>query len=379
MSSPHPCTTLLDHFAEIPDPRTARTPVHPLPTIIGIAILAVICGADTYNDIEDFGTGKDEWLATFLDLTAGVPSHDTFNRVFAAIDPVAFGAAFSHWTASLGHSLAGVVAIDGKTSRRSHGRGKHALHMVSAWSTEAQLVFGQVAIDQKSNEITAIPALLSQLDIEKATITIDAMGCQRDIAEQIVRQKGRYVLALKGNHGGLHDEVIDTFRVAQQEGYADITHDMSETVNGGHGRIEKREHTVITDTAILEHITREHPWPHLAAVGRVHSTRTQKDKTSSEDRYYLLSTSMSAHEFGASVREHWGIENRLHWSLDMTFREDECRKRAGHSAHNFSLLRRLCLNLIRQHPRKNLSLRSRRFSANTNPKYLLSLFDMPPA
>ena len=366
---------LLKNFAHVKDPRMEGKKLHPLSSIIATAILAVLCGADTWNEIEDFGHIRKKWLSTFLDLPHGIPSHDTFNRVFAALDPDAFALGFTKWTASIGKAIGGVIAIDGKTVRRSHGGiGENAIHMVSAWSQANHLILGQEKVNAKSNEITAIPELLDQLYLVGAIVTIDAMGCQRDIAQKIVKKGGNYVLAVKENQKSLYEDIVDTYSQAILTGYADIIHDTNTTRGTGHGRIEVRYHTVVTDPDVLQWIQKKHQWPGLQAIGMVESHRTVGDNTSQERRYYILSSPLDAKEFGFSVRSHWGIENSVHWVLDMAFREDESRKRLGNAAENFSTIRRLVINLIRQHPRKGMGIRSRRFIAGLDPEgYMLEL------
>lgn len=362
------------HFASLEDPRVERTRLHPLLSIVTIALSAVICGAETWNEMEEFGEAKKEWLESWLDLPNGIPSHDTFNRVFSALDPEQFGDCFSGWMEAVASVLpAQVIALDGKTVRRSHDRssGKGPIHMVSAWATANRLVLGQVKVEDKSNEITALPRLLKQLAIKGCLVTIDAIGCQRGIAEQIVRQGGDYVLGLKTNQGSLYEDVGDSFAGVREGG---LKHDYAEEVQKGHGRIEVRRHWVIGEGEVLEWLEEHHRWPHLGAIGMVESERHIGREIEREVRYYILSRELEAKQFGEAVRSHWGIENRMHWVLDMAFGEDQSRIRQGHAAQNFAVLRRFALNLLSRHPTKrHLSIKARRLKAAWDHDYLLQL------
>lgn len=366
-----------EHFAALEDPRIARTKLHPLLSIIVIALCAVICGAESWNDIAEFGEAKQEWFASFLDLPNGIPSHDTFNRVFSALDPDQFRACFAQWMQAIATMLpTQVIALDGKTVRRSRdsANGKAAIHMVNAWATANRLILTQVKVDAKSNEITALPEVLRQLAIGGCTVTIDAMGCQRAIAQQIIEQGGHYVLALKENQGTLSHEVRETFALATEKGFAEVVHTQARTVTKGHGRLEVREHAVISDPGVLTWLQEHHAWPGLQAIGMVAAERRIGEKRSQETRYYLLEQPLDAGAFGEAVRSHWGIENRVHWVLDVTFREDQSRIRAGHAAENFAVLRHLALNLLQHHPTKrHLSIRTRRLKASWDHAYLLTV------
>ncbi len=282
---------LQSYFEAIEDPRVERTKQHKLMAIIIIAICGVLCGAEGWVEIEEFGNVKRDWLDTILDLPNGIPSHDTFGRVFARIDPKQFESCFLQWVGSLAEKISGVIAIDGKTLRRSHdgGRGKKALHMVSAWAAENRLVLAQVAVDEKSNEITAIPALLQQLALEGCLVTIDAMGTQTAIAAQIVEQNGDYALALKENQGTLYEEVQDTFTLAQKEQFAQIQHQFHESIEKGHGRLEIRKHWMIDDQECLNYLDEGGKWKGLRAIGMVVAQRRIGQEVSTETRYYLLS------------------------------------------------------------------------------------------
>jgi predicted transposase YbfD/YdcC len=368
--------TLLAHFAALTDPRVERTKLHPLVNVLTIAVTAVICGAESWDEIAAFGEARAEWFGTFLDLTHGIPSHDTFNRVFAALDPAPFEACFLAWVRAARPLLpAHVIALDGKTVRRSHDRhqGKAAIHLVSAWAAEQRLVLAQTKVDDKSNEITAIPELLEALAVEGCVVTIDAMGCQRTIAQQVLDQGGDYVLSLKDNQPTLAADVHECFAQAQAAQFADVHHDYHQAVDKGHGRLEIRRRWVITDPDVLAWLQAEHHWPGLAAIGLVQTERRRADATTAGTRYYLLSRPLSARTLGEAARSHWGIENQVHWVLDVSFGEDRSRIRRGVAAENAAILRRIALNVIRQHPWKRYSIKARRLIAGWNDAYRLEL------
>ena len=382
---------LTRHFAQLDDPRVERTKLHRLLDIVVIALCAVIAGAESWDDIALFGQTKADWLRQFLVLPNGIPSHDTFNRVFAALDPEQFRAGFQVWVQAVADVLpTQVIAVDGKTVRRSHDRqrGKSAIHMVSARATQSQLVLAQVKVDEKSNEITAIPDLLRTLELSGCLVTLDAMGCQRAIADQIGAQGADYVLALKDNQPDLRDDVADCFALADVEPYDGVRHDQHTRVTKAHGRLELHHHTVLADPAHLDWLQAEQQWPGLRALGRVQVERRSLDgatpltRPATEVRYYLLSRLMRAEAFGAAafgaaVRSHWGIENQVHWVLDVTFHEDASRMRAGHAAENVAVLRHIALNLLRQTPattpRGPRSLKAKRLKAAWDTGYLLRI------
>jgi predicted transposase YbfD/YdcC len=374
-----PATSISEHFASLTDPRVERSKVHLLAEVVTVALCGVICGADDWVAIEAFGQEKERWLRTFLSLPGGIPSHDTFGRVFARLDPNEFRQCFLTWVrAVVGEIGEQVVAVDGKTLRGSHDRkgGKEALHLVSAWATASGVVLGQVATDTKSNEITAIPTLLKLLDLEGATVTIDAMGCQTAIATQIVAQGADYVLTLKDNHPSLRERVRLAFADARAAvgttlPLADVlpvaTHDRA------HGRGETRRCRAIGDPAYLAYIDPDGRWPGLRSVVLIESTRKVADATTTEDRYYLSSLPADAAHLARVIRSHWGVENRLHWVLDVTFREDLSRVRDGHAPENLAILRHFALNLLRQDRTVKGSVATKRLRAALNDTHLRSL------
>jgi len=308
-------------FAQVEDPRMERTKRHRLRDIIIIAICGVICGADGWVGIEEFGKAKETWLTDILKLANGIPSHDTFGRAFALIDPKEFEASFLQWAQGISAPIQGVIAIDGKTSRHTHDQasGKKALHLVSARAVENRLVLAQMATEEKSNEITAIPLLLRQLALAGCIVTIDAMGTQTKIAEQIIEQEGEYALALKDNQENLYDEVKATFSMAEKEAFATVEGKSDRTVEKAHGRLEIREYWTISDPAILEYLDPEKRWKGLQGIGMVRAERRMDQEITKETRYFLLSFS-SVKTFAYAVRSHWGIENSVHWVLDLAFR-----------------------------------------------------------
>lgn len=362
------------HFGNLEDPRVLKKERHSLFAIITIAICAVICGADTWVDIEEFGKSKEEWFKTFLDIENGIPSHDTLGRVFSIIDAEEFSSCFVSWVQEIIEQTQGqVVAIDGKTVRRSHNQaiGKDAIHIVSAWATANGVVLGQRKVDGKSNEITAIPPLLDMLVLKGCIVTIDAIGAQKSIVKKITDKEADYVIALKENQKTLYREVQDTYEQAEKSQYREIEHTSHQTVEKDHGRIEKRECITITDSDYLKYLNPSKIWKNLRSISMVKSERIVRGKSSTEIRYYISSLT-SAEKIAHAVRAHWGIENKLHWTLDVIFNEDQSRVRTGHADHNLSVLRRIALNLIKQNSSKG-SVKTKRFRAALNQSFMLEL------
>jgi len=361
----------LDYFKDLPDPRQRGKVIYPLDEVLLLCLLAVLGGAETFVDIARFGEKKIGLLRRFRPFRDGTPSHDHLGDIFATLDAVQFQRCFVAWVAALTGAPADVIAIDGKTLRRSYQKkgAKAPIHMVSAFATRQRLVLGQVKVAEKSNEIIAIPALLAMMAIEGAVVTIDAMGCQREIAQQILDQKADYVLALKGNQGTLREDV-EVFAAEQKaNGFKDTKVSRHQTVDGDHGRIETRAYTAIHDVAWLQE---RHDWPGLKGIVMVESTREIGDKIERETRFYITSLAWLAIQLGPVVRSHWAVENSLHWVMDMIFRDDECRIRTEHAPANFTTLRHMALNLIRKAPGKD-SLRLKRKVAAWDDDFLASL------
>lgn len=370
-----PGSTITEHFATLTDPRIDHTKRHHLLDLLTIALCAILCGADEWVAMEEFGKAKREWFDTFLTLPNGIPSHDTFGRVFAALDPDQFQRCFLAWVQqTMTQTDGAVIACDGKTVRRAHDRdaGKAAIHMVSAWASAQHLVLGQVAVDEKSNEITALPALLNLLMLKGCLVTIDAMGCQTAIAQTIIDREADYVLALKENHDTCYHEVVHLFADAQATAFADYAYDSAQTVDGGHGRVEIRRYWTISDSVTLAHLDPDGAWAGLRGIGMVAAERREKGKVSREARYYLTSL-VDAATFGRAVRSHWGIENGLHWVLDIAFREDESRARMGASAANLVVLRHIALNLLKKETTAKVGVKNKRLKAGWDARYLLKV------
>jgi len=367
----------LSYFKDLRDPRQQGKVEYPLDEILLLCLLAVLAGAETFVDIALFGRKKLGFLRRFRPFAEGTPAHDHLGDILAALDAGQFQRCFIAWVAALTGASEGVIAIDGKTVRRSHHKnsGKAAIHMVSAFAARQRLVLGQIKVAEKSNEIVAIPKLLDMLAIEGATITIDAMGCQREIAQKIIDKKADYVLALKGNQGSLHEDVKVFVAEQKAKGFKDTKISRDETVDGDHGRIETRTTTVIHDIAWLQD---RHDWPGLKSVIIVDSIREipgpspGTDKIERETRFYITSLILLAGLLGPIIRSHWAIENSLHWVMDMVFRDDECRVRTDHAPANFCTIKHIAHNLIRKAPGKG-SLRLKRKAAGWDDDFLASL------
>lgn len=363
-------------FNILKDRRVKRSRRHELTDILIIAICAIICEADNWVEIAEFGQAKLKWFQSFLHLPNGIPSHDTFGRVFAMLDPKEFERCFLLWAEKLKEILGGrYIALDGKTLRRSHDEasGRTALNLVSAWVCENQLVLGQLKVADGSNEITAIPPLLKMLFLKGCIVTIDAIGTQKEIVNEIRNQGADYVLALKGNQGILYEGVEASFNEALKTNFRDIVHDYYQTLDKDHGRIESRQYWTISDPDYMKYFDPHGEWRDFKSVGMVEAERNIKGEVSRERRYYISSLGGDAKEFGCAVRSHWGIENGLHWVLDMVFGEDYSRVREGYAAENLALLRRLALNLIKHEQSASASIKVKRLKAAWSEDYLLQV------
>lgn len=371
-------TTLIQCLCDVDDPRIDRRKYHNILDILMIGVCCIISGGEGFNDMETFGKAQYNWLKTFLALPYGIPSHDTFNRVFSAINPKQFMDCFVRWTQSIQTKLGeSIVAIDGKALRRAHNKDDAIPFVVGAWAAESGLTLGQVKVDDKSNEITAIPQLLSILDLSDSIVTIDAMGCQKKIARAITDAGADYVLAVKGNQAGVEKEIkafyeelipVDTsMKVVPQLPNVDCY----QTVDGGHGRVETRRYTICDS---IDWYQKKDKWPGLQSIAMVESVREVNAVRSYERRHFLTSLEPNAKKFGKACRGHWGIENNLHWTMDVTFREDQSRARSKNAAQNLAALRRLALNMIKnENSKPKVSLRRRRLMAAWNNDYLAKI------
>ena len=367
-------TTISKAFGELTDPRINRNLRHPLINIITISICAIICGCDDFCAIEEYGHSKSEWFGGFLDLKNGIPSHDTFSDVLNRLKPKEFAQAFTQWVSQLGNLKDDIVSMDGKCMRRTLDKasGASAIHLVSAWSAKNNLCFGQIKVDEKSNEITAIPLLLDLLDIKGATITMDAMGCQFAIADKIVDLQADYVLALKGNQGEFHDDIklfLETHLTSQFEG---LSHTVSKKTTGDHGRIEQRNIWLTNEVPWL--IERHPRWKSIKGIAIIDSTREVRGKASHEQRFYITSHENKDADFIAdAIRSHWFVENKLHWQLDVSFNEDQNRLRSGYAAENFSMMNKIALNLLKNEKSVKVGVKTKRLKAGWDENYMMKV------
>jgi len=368
--------TVQAHFGELEDPRRTYLNEHPLINILTITLCAVVAGAEGWTDVENFGKQKQVWLSQFLDLTNGIPSHDTIGRVFARLDSKSFRQSFLSWVQAVFEVTAGqVLAVDGKKLRRSHDKtlGKEAISMVSAWATANHLVLGQVKVESKSNEITAIPALLAILDLTGCIVTIDAIGTQTDIVHQIVDQGGDYLLPVKENQKQLYEDIELFFKLAQQNDFAKVTHTYHRTANGGHGRIEVRQCWAISGADSLAFLRGDGLWPKLQCIVMIQSERHIQEKVTSQTHYFITSLENDARAILTAKRAHWGIENSLHWVLDVAFREDDSRVRQGNADQNMAIIRHIALNLLKQEITAKGGIKAKRLQAAWNEDYLVKV------
>lgn len=373
--------SLSKHFSSLEDPRVERTKKHSLSDILVIAVCGFICGVDSWVELEEFAEAKREWFEGFLTLPNGIPSHDTFGRLFAALDPEAFSRCFMAWVKAVSEVTEGeVVAIDGKTLRRSFDRAssKAAIHMVSAWASKNGLVLGQVKTGEKSNEITAIPRLLELLHLQGCIVTMDAIGCQKDIVAQVVEKGADYVISLKGNQEGLHQQTQAFFEEAREEHFETVPHAYFETVDKEHGRFETRRYWVTSQLDYFRHKREE--WAGLTSVGMVEAERTVDGETSKEVRYFISSLpGDDAEKFASAVRRHWHVENNLHWVLDVAFGEDDSRVRKDNAPENMAMLRHIALNLLKADTTTKVGIQTRRKKAGWDERYLAHLLGVKGA
>jgi predicted transposase YbfD/YdcC len=371
-----PLETLEEHFSKVKDPRKDRTKAHKLIDIIAIAICAVICGAEGWTDMERFGKSKEGWLRTFLELPNGIPSHDTFGRVFSMIDAQEFQLAFWEWVYAVNELIQGqIVNIDGKCLRGSQDEklGKRAIYMISAWAAENEIVLGQRKVDEKSNEISAIPELLKMLAISGCIVTIDAIGTQTSIAKTIVDAQADYVLSVKENQGHLYEDIATLFAVDQASDFKYASYEYKKTTNKGHGRIDIRECWSTSNLDYLRLIRGLENWVGLRSIAMVTCTRIIGDKVTKSTRYYITTLPSNAERILQAVRKHWAIENQLHWTLDVALNEDHCRVRKDQAPENLAVLRHMALNLLKQEKTAKGGVHAKQLQAAWNEDYLLKV------
>lgn len=373
--SQQPFSSLEACFGDLPDPRVQGRCGHKLVEIVLVAVCAVLCGAESWSEVEEFGEAKEAWLRQYLELPAGIPSHDTFSRVFRLLDAGEFQRRFVRWVEQHFQVRQGeVIAVDGKTARGSADSfsGQNAIHLVSAWASEAGILLGQRKVDAKSNEITAVPELLKLLFIKGCIVTVDALNCQKGIAQTVIERQADYVFALKANHPQLHQDVIDWFDWARKRDFRDVPHDFHQTVTKGHGRLEIRRCWAIHDPLALESMGHYQGWAGLQTVVMVERERRTANQTQRETVYYLSSLPPDAERILAATRAHWSVENTFHWTMDVVFGEDASRVRLDEAPENFAVIRHIVINLLKRHPGKQ-SLKRKRFRAALDDAFLLEL------
>lgn len=378
--------SIATHFGHVKDPRIERSRGHNLLDILTIAICAVLCGAEGPTGMETFGQAKEAWLRTIVPLPNGVPSHDTISRVLAALKPEELQAGFIAWFAAIQNATKGeLIAVDGKTLRHSASRLRNGttLQMVSAWASTNRLVLGQERVHPTSHEITAVPALLEKLHLVGCIVSLDALHCQVQTVETIVQQQADYVITVKANQGSLHTAIQQAFATAHATEFAQLAHDRYQSEETHHGRWERRTYWTLMDPAVLNLVDPDRRWLNLTSIAMARAERRVSGKTSVEDRYYIMSLEGQAETFGTAVRTHWGIENTVHWVLDVVFREDDCTVSVGHGAANLAVLRHIAVNLLQQFragspSRSKQSMKQQRFRASLDERFLLQLLIGPP-